>query len=564
MLAIGNTEIFDGTCQYYSASGTMYYQVQLLITLNSQDVINALSNVTILLRVRSVNSSYYTYGFTQVSIIEGTTLAGALFDIHDTNVWHTFGSRTIDLPHNSDGTLTNFFDASFTTNATSNQWSLKSGGVGGTVELATIPRTSAIATFDAFTIGNNIPIGLTRYSGSFTDDISLMINGIVVLTRTSIAASTSIVPTTAEIEAMIVACVGVYSTGATLTVTTKSGATVIGTSTKTVFASLKSGFIPYLKPTGTIDAVRCDSNGAYNLLGAYVKFIYNIAVSSLIYTVGQAEPNTLSYQIKFKKSTDTTYTSRTVVAKTGLTANSYEIVSGFPVDYAYDIQFNVIDKYNTFPGVDTLPFGEVAMMLGKKSVSIGKVPSTLYEFSVDAAGQMYQNGGKKVLDESSSSGGGNPTLYGGFGDMGGTSTAGVTFTAPGHAMAIKTGNTFLVVGHCKLATVNGRTGSDFHTGINIAKLKAILGITETLIPSTHLKNSLNIFVDAGTRYTATTPWNPSNPPYAYGLSMETDDNLNFYVGRYYDANGNFGGWPLNQQVYDSGNTWDFVLTFTTA
>ena len=258
----------------------------------------------------------------------------------------------------------------------------------------------------------------------------------------------------------------------------------------------------------------------------------------------------------------------------------------------YDVKVVLTDQFNSPEYSDKLPTSAFPASFGEEGCGFGKDTSDTYNVEAGKRGissegpivstieegtaplivestTMVANlnvemlGGKRASDFSSGGGIGNPTLFGGFGDMGGTSTTGVTFVAPGHAMAIKTGNTYLVMGHCKITTVSGRTGGDFHTGINIAKLKAILGITETLIPSTHLKNSLNIYVESGTRFTSSTPWNPSNPPYAYGLSMETDDNLNFYVGRYYDANGNFGGWPLNQQVYDNENTWDFTLTFTT-
>ena len=144
-IAVGGTEYVYGTCKYYTnTSSAMRYECRLAVTLNSQSTANNTSTATLVLQVRSTNSSYTTKN-TQTSVINGTTMAsGASFDMSNTNVWQTFASRTQTVTHNADGSYTFPVSASFTTNATTSAWSLKSGSVSGSVTLATIPRASSI------------------------------------------------------------------------------------------------------------------------------------------------------------------------------------------------------------------------------------------------------------------------------------------------------------------------------------------------------------------------------------------------------------------------------------
>ena len=162
-LAIGSTQVLTGTCKYYNGNVSSFYQIQLLVKLNNQNVAANKSNVTLTLQVRSINATYATYGSVlQTSIIQGVTLTPASFDMRDTNVWQTFGVRTVDISHSSDGTLALTMSGSFTTNADFSQYSLRSGTVSGSVTFVTIPRASAITTFNDFEIGATVPVVLTR------------------------------------------------------------------------------------------------------------------------------------------------------------------------------------------------------------------------------------------------------------------------------------------------------------------------------------------------------------------------------------------------------------------
>ena len=171
-IAVGGTEYVYGTCKYYTnTSSAMRYECRLAITLNSQSVANNTSTVTLVLQVRSTDSSYVTKN-TQTSVINGTTMAsGASFDMSSTNVWQTFASRTQTVTHSADGSYTFPVSASFTTNATTSAWSLKSGSVSGSVTLATIPRASSISC-GSISLGSAGTITISRASSSFTHTIT--------------------------------------------------------------------------------------------------------------------------------------------------------------------------------------------------------------------------------------------------------------------------------------------------------------------------------------------------------------------------------------------------------
>ena len=115
------------------------YECRFGYEVQSQSIANNTSSVKLRLQVRSISSSYKTYGYNQTSTIDGTKLSAASFDMRDTNTWQTFGERTITVTHNSEGKYSASKTGSFTTTA-SGDYSLKSGSASVTVAPATIPR----------------------------------------------------------------------------------------------------------------------------------------------------------------------------------------------------------------------------------------------------------------------------------------------------------------------------------------------------------------------------------------------------------------------------------------
>ena len=126
-------------CKVGNGTTRSEYECRFGYEVQSQSIANNTSSVKLRLQVRSISSSYKTYGYNQTSTIDGTKLSAASFDMRSTNTWQTFGERTITVTHNTNGTYSASKSGSFTTTA-SGDYSLKSGSASVTVAPATIPR----------------------------------------------------------------------------------------------------------------------------------------------------------------------------------------------------------------------------------------------------------------------------------------------------------------------------------------------------------------------------------------------------------------------------------------
>lgn len=152
------------------ASGKPEYGIRLRYKANSNSASTNKTNITVQLQVRTTKSSYNTYGPNQTTTIQGTALSAKKISKFTVNSWVTFGERTFDVAHESNGTKTITLSGSFTTTATTSsygQYALKSGSVSVSVELPTIPR---YATITAFSLSKTINTITMSYSVNSTID----------------------------------------------------------------------------------------------------------------------------------------------------------------------------------------------------------------------------------------------------------------------------------------------------------------------------------------------------------------------------------------------------------
>ena len=150
------------------------YQVRLGWQLNSQNVANNTSNISLRLEVRSINSNYYTHGYSQTSTIGSKTFDAAVFDMRSNNTWQIFATRTYDVTHNDDGTYSAERTGSFTTNATAD-WSLKSGSATVSYTLPVIPRYATVSTTASNVTQSSVDI--TWSSDVAVDQVQYRLNG---------------------------------------------------------------------------------------------------------------------------------------------------------------------------------------------------------------------------------------------------------------------------------------------------------------------------------------------------------------------------------------------------
>ncbi len=105
--------------------------------------------------------------------------------------------------------------------------------------LTVLPAASVITSFPSFYIGDAPVIYYTKYSSDFIDAVSLTMGGKEVLYWDRIYSGVTFMPTKDEIAAMYASCPNASSVSVNATITTKSGSSVIGTSSKSTTALVR-------------------------------------------------------------------------------------------------------------------------------------------------------------------------------------------------------------------------------------------------------------------------------------------------------------------------------------
>lgn len=127
--------------------------------------------------------------------------------------------------------------------------------------------------------------------------------------------------------------------------------------------------LPYAPPK--IDSAslqRCAPDGTLDPLGTHLKFALKASVSSLI--VG-TEKNSLRRKLSTKKSTDYSYTEKVNSLESGLTYDSYQVISGYEAEYVFDALMYVEDIFGVALAVGKVPTGKITMHWGDDFIAVG-------------------------------------------------------------------------------------------------------------------------------------------------------------------------------------------------
>ncbi|HFI0687005.1 TPA: DUF859 family phage minor structural protein [Streptococcus suis] len=144
----------------------------------------------------------------------------------------------------------------------------------------------------------------------------------------------------------------------------------------------------------SVSAIRCNDDGTTNDEGTYAKISFNASAAPV------GNKNTKAFVVKYKQTGSPTWTEVDVTGATYST-DTYTIIAGFDVDYAYDIQLYVADYFtsvtfsptplstgftmiNYHPDGKAVAFGEVSDGFGF-SVNM----NAQFKKSVDIAGNVY-------------------------------------------------------------------------------------------------------------------------------------------------------------------------------
>lgn len=261
----------------------------------------------------------------------------------------TLASGTKNVYHNSDGTKTfNYsFSQEFAITYSGSYIGTKTGS--GTGTLDTIPRGSKLGTVPNFTTGSSVTIPITKYSSSFTDNLTIKIGSTTIKTVNDISNGDSVSFTSAELTKIYNALPSSTKGTVTWQLTTKNGSTTVGTSTKTSTVTINSNIKPNItgitlaeaisglnakfgafiqnqsKISGTVNA----SAGSGSSISAYKTTINGTSYTSKTFTTGVLKTsgtNTVSITVTDKRGrTDTYSTTFSVLAYTKPTISTFKV-----------------------------------------------------------------------------------------------------------------------------------------------------------------------------------------------------------------------------------------------
>lgn len=171
---------------------------------------------------------------------------------------------------------------------------------------------------------------------------------------------------------------------ATTGVITASGTnTIIGKATdkrnRTGSATTTINVLAYSSPKITFTMHRCDQDGTENMTGSYCKVSYKAVITSL------SNKNSKSIKLRYKKTSDTTYTFRTINMGS-YTQEGSEIFSAEDGS-SYNVQMQAIDSFETSTTTAELSTGFSIMHIAAsgKGLAIGKISqSDKFEVGMDA------------------------------------------------------------------------------------------------------------------------------------------------------------------------------------
>lgn len=177
-----------------------------------------------------------------------------------------------------------------------------------------------------------------------------------------------------------------YNPATTGVITTSGSNTIIGKATdernRTGSATTTINVLAYSSPKITFTMYRCDQDGTENMTGSYCKVTYKAVITSL------SNKNSKSIKLRYKKTNDTQYTSRTI-NMSAYTQEGSEIFSAEDGS-SYNVQMQAIDSFETSTTTAELSTGFSILHIpaSGKGLAVGKI-SQADEFEVGMDAKFY-------------------------------------------------------------------------------------------------------------------------------------------------------------------------------
>lgn len=177
-----------------------------------------------------------------------------------------------------------------------------------------------------------------------------------------------------------------YNPATTGVITTSGSNTIIGKATdernRTGSVTTTINVLAYNSPKITFTMQRCDQDGTENMTGSYCKVSYKAVITSL------SNKNSKSIKLRYKKTSDTTYTFRTINMES-YTQEGSEIFSAEDGS-SYNVQMQAIDSFETSTTTAELSTGFSILHIpaSGKGLAVGKI-SQADEFEVGMDARFY-------------------------------------------------------------------------------------------------------------------------------------------------------------------------------
>lgn len=181
--------------------------------------------------------------------------------------------------------------------------------------LAIDPAASVLGSISNFTIGNAINIPITKYSSGFKDSLTISVAGTTIKTINNISNGYDVSFSSTELTNIYKKIPSSTTATFTFKLTTKSGSTTVGTSTKTATGTIPSSVKPSISGVTISEAGSIPSGwGIYVKNKSKLKFVISASAGS------GSSISSIKTVINGGTYTGTTITTNTITASGNLTA----------------------------------------------------------------------------------------------------------------------------------------------------------------------------------------------------------------------------------------------------
>jgi hypothetical protein len=342
-----------------------YIKYRVEMTINSQNLANNTSNVTVKVFFWRTNTGYTTAGAgTVYCTINGNNYTSAVtYAQKITSSGIYLFSKTLDIPHNADGTKT------LNVSAYINHDTFSSSSQSASFKLTTIPRTSSV-TCNSFFIGDSTTININRASASFTHTIKYVYGPLTgtIATKTT-ATSVGWTPPKADFYGQIPNGTTGYGS---ITCETYSGNTLIGTATTNFNAYAKEN---EAKPS--VSATIVDTNeDTKKLTGDSTKLIKYLSKPKVTISASPKFSSTIKSR-KVLWGDGVTSTSAETTFSDGVTSKNVVVSATDSRNYTTAVNYDLSNKWVEY------------VKLAFSRITLSRTESTLSTANIKVSGNYF-------------------------------------------------------------------------------------------------------------------------------------------------------------------------------